>query len=257
MARETVATHPAEEAASTGAPILELCSVVAGYGRLTILHGVELAVERGRLTTLIGANGAGKSTVFKAVFGLLPLTSGEIRFDGERIDALTPRERLHRGIVFVPQGRNLFPRMTVRQNLELGGVTLGDAALRAQRMAAVFDRFPRLAQRANQQASTLSGGEQKQLEIGRALLLDPRLLLIDEPSIGLAPRIVAEVFALLHELTEAGVTVAMVEQNVKSALLASHRAIALEQGRVLLVGDAGAMLDDARVKAMFLGGHAA
>lgn len=239
------------------APILELRGVVAGYGRLTILHGVDLALEHGRLTTLIGANGAGKSTVFKAIFGLIPLTSGEIRFEGERIDTLEPRERLRRGIVFVPQGRNLFPRMTVRQNLELGGVTLGDAALRARRMTAVLEHFPRLAQRADQQASTLSGGEQKQLEIGRALLLDPRLLLIDEPSIGLAPRVVADVFALLRQLTDAGVAVAMVEQNVKSALLASHRAVALEQGRVLLVDDADVMLDDARVKAMFLGGHAA
>ena len=238
-------------------PMLELRGVVAGYGRLTILHGVDLAIERGRLTTLIGANGAGKSTVFKAIFGLVPLASGEIRFEGERIDALEPRERLRRGIVFVPQGRNLFPRMTVRQSLELGGVTMGDAALLARRMAAVLERFPRLAQRADQQASTLSGGEQKQLEIGRALLLDPRLLLIDEPSIGLAPRIVADVFALLRQLTDAGVAVAMVEQNVKSALLASHRAVALEQGRVLLVDDADVMLDDARVKAMFLGGHAA
>jgi branched-chain amino acid transport system ATP-binding protein len=147
--------------------------------------------------------------------------------------------------------------MTVRQNLELGGVTLDDAALRTRRMAEVFDRFPRLAQRAGQQASTLSGGEQKQLEIGRALLLEPRLLLIDEPSIGLAPKIVADVFALLRQLTDSGVAVAMVEQNVKSALLASHRAVALEQGRVLLVDDAAAMLDDARVKAMFLGGRAA
>jgi branched-chain amino acid transport system ATP-binding protein len=239
------------------APVLELRGVVAGYGRLTILHGVDLAIEAGRMTTLIGANGAGKSTVFKAVFGLLPLMSGEIRFAGERIDMLAPRERLRRGIVFVPQGRNLFPRMTVRQNLELGGVTLDDAALRTRRMAEVFDRFPRLAQRAGQQASTLSGGEQKQLEIGRALLLEPRLLLIDEPSIGLAPKIVADVFALLRQLTDSGVAVAMVEQNVKSALLASHRAVALEQGRVLLVDDAAAMLDDARVKAMFLGGRAA
>ncbi len=239
------------------APVLEMRGVVAGYGRLTILRGIDFVAQRGRLTTFIGANGAGKSTVFKTVFGLVRPTGGEILFEGERIDGLSPRARMERGIVFVPQGRNLFPRMTVRQNLELGGVVLRDAALRARRMEATLERFPRLRERIEAQASTLSGGEQKQLEVGRALLLEPRLLLIDEPSIGLAPRIVADVFALLRDLTDHGVTVLMVEQNVRSALRASHLAVALEQGRVALEGPSDSVIEDPRVRAMFLGGHVA
>lgn len=238
-------------------PILRLSGVVSGYGKLTILNGVELDVPRGLLTTFIGANGAGKSTVFKTVFGLVPARAGEIRFEDERVERVGPRGMLERGVVFVPQGRNLFPTLTVRQNLELGGTTLRDPALLRRRMDEVFARFPRIAQRAGSQASTLSGGEQKQLEIGRALLLEPRLLLIDEPSIGLAPKIVAEVFALLRELVGRGVTVLMVEQNVRSALAASDRAVALEQGRVALEGRADQVLADPRIAAMFLGGHVA
>lgn len=236
---------------------LTLTDVVAGYGALTILNGLSFAAPRGAVTTLIGANGAGKSTVLKTVFGLVRPRAGDIRFDGEAIAGMAPRDLLARGLVFVPQGRNLFPTLTVRHNLELGGIALRDKTLLKQRMDAVFARFPRLAERAEQQASTLSGGEQKMLEIGRALLLEPKVLLVDEPSIGLAPKVIAEVFAILRALAGEGVTVLMVEQNVKSALAISDKAVALEQGRVAIEGAAAAVRDDPRIGALFLGGHVA
>jgi branched-chain amino acid transport system ATP-binding protein len=236
---------------------LFLADVVAGYGALTILNGLSFAAPGGAVTTLIGANGAGKSTVLKTVFGLVRPRSGDIRFEGESIAGLVPRDLLARGLVFVPQGRNLFPTLTVRHNLELGGITLRDKAVLGRRMDAVFARFPRLAERADQQASTLSGGEQKMLEIGRALLLEPKVLLVDEPSIGLAPKVIAEVFAILRDLAREGVTVLMVEQNVKSALAISDRAVALEQGRVAIEGPAQEVRDDPRIGALFLGGHVA
>jgi branched-chain amino acid transport system ATP-binding protein len=236
---------------------LTLTDVVAGYGALTILSGLSFAARRGAVTTLIGANGAGKSTVLKTVFGLVRPRAGDIRFDGEAIAGMAPRDLLARGLVFVPQGRNLFPTLTVRHNLELGGITLRDKTLLKQRMDAVSARFPRLAERAEQQASTLSGGEQKMLEIGRALLLEPKVLLVDEPSIGLAPKVIAEVFAILRALAGEGVTVLMVEQNVKSALAISDKAVALEQGRVAIEGAAAAVRDDPRIGALFLGGHVA
>lgn len=185
--------------------------IVAGYGALTILNGLTFSAPRGQVTTLIGANGAGKSTVLKTVFGLVRPREGDIRLDGVPIAGQTPRELLGKGLVFVPQGRNLFPTLSVRHNLELGGITLADKALLRRRIDAVLARFPRLAERADQHASTLSGGEQKMLEIGRALLFEPRVLLIDEPSIGLAPKVIAEVFALLRGLAGEGVTVVMVE----------------------------------------------
>lgn len=239
------------------AEALVLDDVVAGYGALTILNGLSFAAPKGAITTLIGANGAGKSTVLKTVFGLVKPSAGDIRFDGEMIAGLSPRALLGRGLVFVPQGRNLFPTLTVRHNLELGGITLRDKLLLRQRMDGVFGRFPRLAERAGQQASTLSGGEQKMLEIGRALLLDPKVLLVDEPSIGLAPKVIGEVFAILRALAREGVTVVMVEQNVKSALAISDKAVALEQGRVAIAGPAQTVLDDPRIGALFLGGHVA
>jgi branched-chain amino acid transport system ATP-binding protein len=234
---------------------LVLDGVVAGYGALTILNGLNFAAPRGAITTLIGANGAGKSTVLKTAFGLVRPREGDIRFEGESIAGAAPRALLGKGLVFVPQGRNLFPTLSVRHNLELGGITLADKALLRRRMDGVFARFPRLAERADQQASTLSGGEQKMLEIGRALLLEPKVLLVDEPSIGLAPKVIAEVFAILRDLAREGVTVVMVEQNVKSALAISDRAVALEQGRVAIEGPAQAVLADPRIGALFLGGH--
>jgi branched-chain amino acid transport system ATP-binding protein len=232
-------------------------NVVAGYGQLTVLNGLTFTAPAGQITTLIGANGAGKSTVFKTAFGLVRARSGAIRVGNVDVTNAGARAMLGHGVVYVPQGRNLFPTLTLRQNLELGGITLGVKATIHARMDQVFARFPRLAERADNQASSLSGGEQKMLEIGRGLLLEPSVILIDEPSIGLAPKIVAEVYGVLRALARDGVTVLMVEQNVRSALAASDRAVALESGRVALEGPAAEVLADPRLRSLFLGGHIA
>ncbi len=242
-------------APETSGAAVRLDGIVAGYGQITILNGLSFTAPAAKITTLIGANGAGKSTVFKTIFGIVRPRAGSVTIGGEAVTGFPARELLARGIVYVPQGRNLFPTLSVRHNLELGGITLGSRALIAQRMEAVFARFPRIAERAEQQASALSGGEQKQLEIGRALLLEPKVVLIDEPSIGLAPKVVADVFALLRGLADTGVTTLMVEQNVRSALAVSDHAVALEGGRVAIEGPAGEMLANPRIKSLFLGGH--
>jgi branched-chain amino acid transport system ATP-binding protein len=247
-------TEPSSAPTIGAEPILRLEEVVAGYGRLTVLHGTTLDVHPGTITTIIGPNGAGKSTVFKAIFGLIAITSGSIRFRDELITGLGPRDLLQRGVVYVPQGRNLFPELSVRHNLEMGGVTMTNQAELATRMEVVLDHFPILRERADRQASTLSGGEQKLLELGRGLLLEPKMILIDEPSIGLAPLVVRQVFKELQALRDSGVTVLMVEQNARSALAISDHALVLEQGRLALAGQAQDILVDPGVGTLFLGG---
>jgi branched-chain amino acid transport system ATP-binding protein len=242
--------------AGNGAAV-RLEGVVAGYGAITVLNGLSFTAPAGCITTLIGANGAGKSTVFKTIFGLVRAREGKVHIGDEDVTGLAQRALLARGVVYVPQGRNLFPTLSVRHNLELGGITLGSRALLKERIEAVLARFPRIAERADAQASTLSGGEQKQLEIGRALLLEPRVILIDEPSIGLAPKVIADVFALLRALVATGVSVLMVEQNVRSALAVSDHAVALEGGRTAVASPASEMLQNPRIKSLFLGGHVA
>ena len=233
--------------------IIEFDKVVAGYSpSLTILNETTLDARAGEITLLIGPNGAGKSTVLKTLFGFLVPRSGEIRFEGRRINGRSPRELLREGIAFVPQGRNLFPSLTVRHNLELGGITLPRGGL-SGRMEEVLQRFPRIRERLDNQASTMSGGEQKQLEIGRALLLRPRVLLIDEPSIGLSPILVRDVMTLLRGLADAGTTVLMVEQNVRTALKYSNRALVLEMGRLALDRPASELLGDPNLNRLFLG----
>jgi branched-chain amino acid transport system ATP-binding protein len=239
--------------ADSGA-ILELDDVVAGYGKLTVLHGTRFAVRRGAITTIIGPNGAGKSTVFKAVFGLLPVASGRVTFDGRETTNLSPRRLLELGITYVPQGRNIFPELSVRHNLELGATAASAGTDVATRIESVMDRFPMLRSRADAQASTLSGGQQKLLEIARSLLLDPKLMLIDEPSIGLSPRLVQETFGILQDLRAKGVTILMVEQNAKRALEVSDFGVVLELGRTRMTGEARAILADPRVGQLFLGG---
>jgi branched-chain amino acid transport system ATP-binding protein len=237
------------------AKIIEFDKVVAGYSpSLTILNETTLDARAGEITLLIGPNGAGKSTVLKTLFGMLVPRSGEIRFEGKRINGRAPRELLREGIAFVPQGRNLFGSLSVRHNLELGGITLVRGEL-VGRIEEVLGRFPRIRERIDNQASTLSGGEQKQLEIGRALLLRPRVLLIDEPSIGLSPRLVQDVMTLLRQLADSGVTVLMVEQNVRTALKYANRALVLEMGRLALDRPAAEVMQDADLNRLFLGGH--
>ncbi|MFI4995664.1 MAG: ABC transporter ATP-binding protein [Hyphomicrobiales bacterium] len=238
-------------------PILELEGVVAGYGKMTILHGTTCNIARAAITTVIGPNGAGKSTLFKAIFGLLPVRSGKILFDGRDITNLSPRHLLDLGICFVPQGRNIFPELSVRHNLELGGIALSDQADLPRRLEAAMQRFPILSQKADQQASTLSGGQQKLLEVARGLLLDPKLILIDEPSIGLSPLMVRQVFDILIDLKKKGVSVLMVEQNAKSALEISDYGLVLEQGQARIQDKARTILDDPRIGQLFLGGSLA
>ena len=234
--------------------ILAVDDVVAGYGAMTILNGVSLAVRRGTITTLIGPNGAGKSTLFKAIFGVLPLRRGRIRFAGADIANLQPRALVTRGICYVPQGRNIFPELSVRHNVELGGVAADKGVDVARRLAAALGRFPVLRAKADRQASTLSGGEQKMLEIARGLMLEPKLMLIDEPSIGLSPIMVAELFSILRRLRENGITVLMIEQNAKRALELSDDGIVLELGRTRLAAPAAEILADPRIGQLFLGG---
>lgn len=234
---------------------IEFRNVIAGYSpTLTILHELSFVAREGELTLLIGPNGAGKSTALKTLFGLLAPRSGEIRLDDEVTSGVPPRKMLEKGVAFVPQGRNLFGGLSVLHNLELGGITIRSPKIRAERIAQVLARFPRIRERQHNQASTLSGGEQKQLEVGRALLLRPRVLLIDEPSIGLSPIISQDVFRLLRRLADEGTTVLMVEQNVRSALAYADRALVLEMGRLALERPAAELLRDPDLNRLFLGG---
>ena len=234
--------------------LLRFEEVVAGYGAETILHGLSFEVPRGAITTVIGPNGAGKSTAFKAAFGMLPVRSGRIFLDGREITNRTPRELIGEGMCYVPQGRNIFPELSVLHNLEFGGVAAPKGTDLKARIEAVMDRFAVLRRKARHQASTLSGGEQKILEIARGLMLQPRLMLIDEPSIGLSPLLVEELFALLHELRKGGITLLLIEQNAKRALENSDHGVVLELGRMRLQDRAQAILGDPRIGQLFLGG---
>jgi len=233
---------------------IEFDDVVAGYGEFMILNNLSLKAKRGKITLLLGPNGAGKSTVLKTLFGMLKVRSGRVRLDGGDITGASAKDLLVKhGVAFVPQGRNLFGQLTVWENLELGGITLGMKTTH-ERIPEVLERFPRVKERLNSAASMLSGGEQKQLEVGRALLLRPKVILIDEPSIGLSPKVVADVFKLLRQLADQGTTVLMVEQNVKSALKMADEAIALESGRLVLHKPASELLADPNIERLFLGG---
>ena len=234
--------------------ILRFDDVVAGYGRETILHGLTFGVRRGAITTVIGPNGAGKSTAFKALFGLLPVRTGRIVFEARDVTNLAPRDLIAAGICYVPQGRNIFAELSVRHNVELGGVAAGRGIDLSARIEAALDLFPALRRKAAQQASTLSGGEQKQLEIARSLLLEPKLVLIDEPSIGLSPLMVQQTFGILKTLRDRGVTILMIEQNARSALEISDFGIVLELGQTRMVDKAERILNDPRIGQLFLGG---
>ena len=235
--------------------MLEVKDVYGGYGKITILNGVSFSIPRASITTVIGPNGAGKSTVFKAIFGLLNIQSGKILLDGRDVTGSKPAQMIARGVTYVPQGRNVIPQLSVWHNLELGGVTSPDQAKVRARIEQVMEQFPMLRQRQDQKAIALSGGQQKQLEIARSLILDPKLILIDEPSIGLSPNLVQEVFATLQKLRDNGVTVLMVEQNAKAALAMSDYGLVLELGQTRMHDRASALLADPRVGHLFLGGH--
>lgn len=235
--------------------MLELKDIHGGYGKITILNGTTFKIPEASITTVIGPNGAGKSTVFKAIFGLLNIHSGAILLNGKDVTRFSPKQMIAEGVTYVPQGRNVVPQLSVYHNLELGGITARDQGMVQARIEKVMDQFPMLRQFRDRKAIELSGGQQKQLEVARALLLDPKLILIDEPSIGLSPNLVQEVFRTLQELRDQGVTVLMVEQNAKSALAMSDYGLVLELGQTRMHDRANVLLSDPRVGRLFLGGH--
>ncbi len=232
--------------------LLTLDGVEAGYGDLTAITGVSLTVRRGEAVALIGGNGAGKTTTLRAITGLLPVRAGRVELEGERLDNLGSARIAAHGIAHVPEGRQLFPTMTVRDNLELGGLA-ADRRRRADALDLVFTLFPRLRERERQLAGTLSGGEQQMCAIGRGLMARPRLLLLDEPSLGLAPVMVKLIFETLQRVNDAGTTIMLVEQNVPRALQLSHRGYVIENGRLVLEGTRASLLASPHVKQAYLG----
>lgn len=237
--------------------LLQLDGVVAGYGRGDILCGIDLALEDGTVTCLVGPNGAGKSTVLKTLSGLLRPREGSIRFAGEEVSGLSSAALLARGIVHVAQERSLFPLMTVWDNLLMGGHVLSDRALVRARAEAIAERFPLVGERRGERAGELSGGQQKLVEIARALMLEPRLILLDEPTMGLDPRARHVIFELVGELNSEGRTVLLVEQNARAGLAIAHHGAVLDGGRVALTGSGPRLLEDPRVAELYLGGAAA
>lgn len=233
--------------------LLELKSVTARYGDVQVLWGVSLTVRQGEIVTLVGANGAGKTTTLKAISGVVKATPGQIVLDGENVEKLSSHEIAARRIAHVPEGRRLFPMMSVRENLELGAVSREARRQRAETLDQVYALFPRLKERKEQMAGTLSGGEQQMVAIGRGLMARPRLLMLDEPSLGLAPIIVREMFDIIRRLNEEGITIMLVEQNVQQSLKLADRAYVLENGRVVLEGTGNALLGDERVREAYLG----
>ncbi|WP_366938851.1 ABC transporter ATP-binding protein [uncultured Paracoccus sp.] len=224
------------------------------YDHVYALKGVSLDLHEGETVALIGANGAGKSSILRAITGLRRIKSGQITYLGDRLDGASPADIVRRGIVMVPEGRRVFPLMSVRDNLLMGAFTRSDKAGIDQTLESVLTRFPRLRERIGQQASTLSGGEQQMMVIGRALMAKPRLLLLDEPSLGIAPKLVQDIARAIVSISrDEGVSVLLVEQNSRMALSISNRAYALSTGQVVLSGDSRALLDDPRVKAAYLG----
>jgi len=240
-------------AADAAAALLELSGVVAGYAEVEVLRGVSLAVRAGEIVCIIGSNGAGKSTLLRTVFGMVQARAGTIRFGGEDIANRPPTEVLKRGIGYVPQGRCNFPAMSVEENLEMGAYLRRDARVRGD-IEALFVRFPMLAAKHRDPAGTLSGGQQQILEMAIALLLHPRVLMVDEPSLGLDPRMVELVFDTLVAINREGTTVLMVEQNAKKALAVSNRGFVLELGRNRFEGTGRELLDNPDVRHHYLGG---
>jgi branched-chain amino acid transport system ATP-binding protein len=235
-------------------PLLDVRGLVLGYGRTDAVKGIDLSVEAGRVVTLIGANGAGKTTTLRGLSGLLRPRAGSIRLAGNDISSLAANRIARLGIVQVPEGRQVFANMTIDENLRMGAYLLSDRAEEARRREHVLARFPRLAERHTQSAGLLSGGEQQMLAIGRAMMADPKLLLLDEPSMGLAPRFVEEIFRIISEFKAEQRTILLVEQNARAALEIADQAYVLESGRITLSGPAAQVANDASVVAAYLGG---
>ncbi len=233
--------------------LLELHDVTVAYGRIEALHGISLHVGEGEVVALIGANGAGKTTTMRAISGLRPLVGGRILFNGEDISRLRADLRVVRGLCQSPEGRQVFPGMTVLENLDLGAYTRRDKAGVAADLERVYGLFPRLRERSKQAAGTLSGGEQQMLAMGRALMARPKLLLLDEPSMGLAPMLIQQIFTIITEISQQGTTILVVEQNSQQALSRANRAYVLETGRIVKEGTGADLLHDAAVREAYLG----
>jgi branched-chain amino acid transport system ATP-binding protein len=233
--------------------LLEIDNITLVYGRIQALHGISLQVDEGEIVALIGANGAGKSTTMRAVSGLRPIASGSIRFAGQDITRMRADLRVIRGICQAPEGRGIFPGMSVLENLEMGAYTRRDRAGVAADLERVFGLFPRLQERRKQAGGTLSGGEQQMLAVGRALMSRPKLLLLDEPSMGLAPMLIQQIFSIISEINQQGTTILLVEQNAQQALSRAHRGYVLETGRIVKTGTGTDLLHDSAVKEAYLG----
>jgi len=244
----------AKPAAESAAPALVIDGLTAGYGGGDVLHDVSLTVAEGGITCVVGPNGCGKSTLLATISGLLKPRLGSITFRGERLTGKSPRQVLRAGIVHVPQNHSLFREMTVSENIELGGYLLGDRRLVARRRAEVEEMFPVVAQWADQKAGSLSGGQQRLVEFARALMLEPRLLLLDEPSMGLAPKILRTVFDAVRQMNATGTTILLVEQNARAGLRLSSRGVVMESGRVRLSGTGREVLENPEIGALYLGG---
>ena len=235
--------------------LLEVRDLHVFYGRIEALKGISFGVNQGEIVTLIGANGAGKTTTMRTISGVRTVAQGSIFFEGRDITGIAPHERVKMGICQAPEGRGIFPGMTVRENLEMGTyVRVGKDSQKAADLEHVFHLFPRLKERIDQNGGTLSGGEQQMLAIGRALMSRPRLLLLDEPSMGLAPMLIAQIFQIVRSINEEGISVLLVEQNATQALRAANRAYVLETGYVVKSGSGSELLDDPAVRAAYLGG---
>ena len=232
--------------------LLDVKGLEAGYGGIRAVKGIDLEVREGELVCLIGANGAGKSTTLRAVCGLLPARAGSVRYGGTDIAGIPMHELPRRGLVMVPEGRGIFPQLTVQENLAMGAYTRNDAGI-AEDVERRFETFPRLKERRAQIAGTLSGGEQQMLAMGRALMARPKLLLLDEPSMGLAPRLVAKIFDIVREIARQGVTILLVEQNARLALEVANRGYVMESGSITLAGDAKGLLENPKVREAYLG----
>jgi len=234
--------------------LLEIKDIHVHYGKIAALKGVSVDVDEGEIVTLIGANGAGKSTTLKTISGLRPLSAGKVTFGGRDISKVAGHKRVLMGIGQAPEGRGIFPGMTVVENLYMGAYARKGSV--EKDLAEVFELFPRLAERKTQAGGTMSGGEQQMLAIGRALMSQPKVLLLDEPSMGLAPKLIQQIFSIIQEINRRGTAVLLVEQNAQQALQIAHRAYVLETGSVVKSAEAGALLDDPQVRAAYLGGGA-
>ena len=234
--------------------LLKIENLHVKYGKVEALHGIDISVEQGEIVTILGANGAGKSTTLMAISGLVKVSEGSILFDGEPLHKLQAHDIVARGVAQAPEGRRVFGTLTVRENLNLGAYTSNDQQKINQNRDWVFELFPRLKERRNQMAGTLSGGEQQMLAVGRALMGNPRILLLDEPSLGLAPLLVKTIFDTVRQINQAGVTVVLVEQNARAALKLANRGYVMEVGHIVLKNSAANLLADPDVQSAYLGG---